>query len=80
MEGLNTELQYALQTNDYASFQKLVDKAIMTEKKGHELEEEKKRKLHQGQSSGSNTRPRFNPLVTGQFQQQMQRPSFPAYR
>ena len=64
IEGLNTTLQYALSANEYPSFQKLVDKAFIMEKKHQNLEEERKRSW-QGQSSGSNTSPCFNPPATG---------------
>ncbi|XP_062198819.1 uncharacterized protein LOC133901479 [Phragmites australis] len=59
LEGLNTGLQYAFFANEYPNFQKLVDRAFILEKKRQNLGEERKRHL-QGQSSGSNTRPRFN--------------------
>ncbi|XP_062201998.1 uncharacterized protein LOC133904517 [Phragmites australis] len=82
LEGLNSGLQYALSANEYPNFQKLVDRAFILEKKRQNLGEERKRHL-QGQSSGSNTRPRFNAPATGpmfrqggqnQLQQNQQRP------
>ena len=82
LEGLNSGLQYTLSANEYPNFQKLVDRAFILEKKRQNLGEERKRHL-QGQSSGSNTRPRFNAPATGpmfrqggqnQPQQNQQRP------
>ena len=64
LEGLNTGLHYALSANKYPSFQKLVDRAFIMEKKCQNLGEECKRSL-QGQYSGNNTHPHFNPPATG---------------
>jgi hypothetical protein len=83
-EGLNADLQYALTSCDFTSFQKLVEKATLAEKKAREMEEERKRKAtHHGQSS-SNVRPRYNPPMSGQMyrpagSQYMQRPPAPQY-
>ena len=54
MEGLNDGLQYQLLSHTFASFQQLVDKALVIENK-HRQMEDKKRKF-QGQQSRSNTR------------------------
>jgi len=53
MEGLNDGLQYQLLSHTFASFQQLVDKALVIENKHHEMED-KKRKF-QGQQSRSNS-------------------------
>jgi len=58
MEGLNDGLQYQLLSHTFASFQQLVDKALVIENKRHEMED-KKRKF-QGQQSRSNSRFRTN--------------------
>ena len=60
-DGLNPRIHYALSSNEYDTFQKLVDKAFTVERERKVLEADRKRKMaFQGQSSGSNTRPRFN--------------------
>ena len=59
MEGLNDGLQYQLLSHTFASFQQLVDKALVIENK-HRQMEDKKRKF-QGQQSGSNSHFRTNP-------------------
>ena len=53
MEGLNDGLQYQLVSHTFASFQQLVDKALVVENKRYQMED-KKRKF-QGQQSRSNT-------------------------
>ena len=53
MEGLNDGLQYQLLSHTFASFQQLVDKALVIENK-HRQMEDKKRKF-QGQQQGSNS-------------------------
>ena len=45
LEGLNASLQYALSAHEYPSFQKLVDRAFIMEKKRQNLGEERKRSL-----------------------------------
>jgi len=58
---LNPGIRYALSFNEYDTFQKLVDKAFTVERERKVLEADRKRKMaFQGQSSSSNTRPRFN--------------------
>ena len=60
-DGLNPGIRYALSSNEYDTFQKLVDKAFTVERERKVLEADRKRKMaFQGQSSSSNTRPRFN--------------------
>jgi len=57
-DGLNPGIRYALSSNEYDTFQKLVDKAFTVERERKVLEADRKRKMaFQGQSSGSNTRP-----------------------
>ena len=46
MEGLNDGLQYQLLSHTFASFQQLVDKALVIENK-HRQMEDKKRKFQQ---------------------------------
>jgi hypothetical protein len=69
LEGLNSGLNYSLSVCEYASFQKLVDRAFILEKKEQNINEERKRMMP-GQSSGSNVRPRFNPPPLGQVYRQ----------
>ena len=45
LEGLHPSLQYALSANEYPSFQKLVDRAFIIEKKHQNLGEERKHHL-----------------------------------
>jgi hypothetical protein len=60
LNGLNDEIQFQLLNTDYEDFQWMVDKAIIIENKLKEMEKNGKRKIAlQGQSSGSNTRPRL---------------------
>jgi hypothetical protein len=59
LKGLYDGLQLQLMSNKYASFQELVDRAIVIDNKRKEMDL-KKWKL-QGQVSGSNTRPRAFP-------------------
>jgi hypothetical protein len=60
LNGLNDEIQFQLLNTDYEDFQKMVDNAIIVENKIKEMEKNGKRKAaFLGQSSGSNTRPRF---------------------
>ncbi|WVZ50238.1 hypothetical protein U9M48_001512 [Paspalum notatum var. saurae] len=69
IEGLNDQLQFSLMNLNFNSFNHLVDRALITERKRQEMEE-KKRKLTPG-SSGSNTRPRYQPPQQG-YQQHPQ--------
>ena len=59
VEGLNDGLQYQLLSRTFASFQQLVDKALVVENKRRQMED-KKRKF-QGQQPRSNTRVRTIP-------------------
>ncbi|WVZ79290.1 hypothetical protein U9M48_026888 [Paspalum notatum var. saurae] len=59
-EGPNPGLRYALSSNDYRSFQKLVDKAFVIERERKILDDDRKREMsYRGQ--GSSTRPRYSP-------------------
>jgi hypothetical protein len=61
LEGLNDDIQFHLLNADYADFQHMIDKAIVIESKLKEMEKDGKRKMpFDGQSSGSNVRPRFS--------------------
>jgi hypothetical protein len=59
LKGLYDRLQLQLMSNKYASFQELVDRAIVIGNKHKEMDL-KKMKLR-GQASGSNTRPQAFP-------------------
>ena len=59
-QGLNPELHCALSNVDYASFQKLVDKAFIMEREHKNLVGDCKRRMAD-QGSSSNARPRRNP-------------------
>jgi hypothetical protein len=60
LNGLNDEIQFQLLNIDYDDFQWMVDKAIIIENKLKEMEKNGIQKISfQGQSSGSNTRPRI---------------------
>jgi hypothetical protein len=60
LNGLNDEIQFQLINTDYEDFQRMDDKAIIIENKIKEMDKNSKRKLlFQGQSSGSNIRPRL---------------------
>ncbi|XP_066320342.1 uncharacterized protein [Miscanthus floridulus] len=43
MEGLNDGLQYQLLSHTFASFQQLVDKALVIENKHHQMEDKKRK-------------------------------------
>jgi hypothetical protein len=61
LNGLNDDIQFQLLNTDYADFQLVVDKAIVSENKIKEMEKDGKRKMSfSGQSFGSNVRPRFS--------------------
>jgi hypothetical protein len=58
LNGLNDDIQFQLLNTDYADFQHMVDKAIVTENKIKEMENDSKRKVSfHGQPSRSNARP-----------------------
>jgi hypothetical protein len=59
LNGLNDEIQFQLLNTDYEEFQRKIDKTIIIENKLKEMEKNGKRNISlQGQSLGSNTRPR----------------------
>jgi hypothetical protein len=58
LRGLVDPLQYQLMNHTFPTFQHLIDRAIMTEKKRKEMED-RKRKIGGPQPGGSN-RPRFS--------------------
>jgi hypothetical protein len=61
LNGLNDDIQFQLLNTDYADFQHMVDKAIVIVNKIKEMEKDGQRKMSfNGQSSGSNVRPRFS--------------------
>jgi hypothetical protein len=74
-DGLNQGIRYALSSNEYPTFQKLVDKVFTIEKERQGIEADHKRNMSfHGQSSGSNTRTHFNQqgqvvCQGGQYQQ-----------
>jgi hypothetical protein len=60
VNGLNDEIQFQLLNTDYEDFQRMVDKAIIIKNKIKEMEKNSKRDLSfQGQSLGTNIRPRL---------------------
>jgi hypothetical protein len=78
LSGLNNDIQFQLLNTDYADFQHMVDKAIVTENKIKKIEKDDKRKVSfSGQSSRSNVSPRFS--QPNQFFKplQMNRPPIP---
>jgi hypothetical protein len=90
LNGLNDDIQFQLLNTNYADFQHVVDKAIVTENKIKEMEKDGKRKVSfSGQSSGSNVRPHFSypnqfvkppQMNRTQMPMQMQRPQFQMQR
>jgi hypothetical protein len=61
LNGLNDDIQFQLHNIDYIDFQHKVNNAIVIENKIKEVEKDGKRKMpFDGQSSGSNVRPRFS--------------------
>src|SRR6185503_18927819 len=72
MEGLEDYIQYALLNLRFDDFNHLVDSALNTERKHREIED-KKRKITPV-ASGSNTRPRLQPIQQYQQQQQYRPP------
>jgi hypothetical protein len=72
LRGLVDPLQYQLMNHTFPTFQHLIDRAIMTERKRKEMED-RKRKIS-GPQPGSSNRPRFSSNQPQQFRQN-QRPS-----
>jgi hypothetical protein len=67
LRGLVDPLQYQLMNHTFPTFQHLIDKAIMTERKRKEMED-RKRKIS-GPQPGSSNRPRFSGNQPQQFRQ-----------
>jgi hypothetical protein len=65
LRGLVDPLQYQLMNHTFPTFQHLIDRAIMTERKRKEMED-RKRKIS-GPQSGSSNRPRFSGNPPQQF-------------
>jgi hypothetical protein len=72
LRGLVNPLQYQLMNHTFPTFQHLIDRAIMTEKKRKEMEDHK-RKIG-GPQPRSNNRPRFSGNPPLQFRQNQRRP------
>jgi hypothetical protein len=71
LRGLVDPLHYQLMNHTFPTFQRLIDRAIMTEKKHKEMED-RKRKIG-GPRPGSSNHPRFSGNPPQQFKQN-QRP------
>jgi hypothetical protein len=71
LRGLVDPLQYQLMNHTFLTFQHLIDRAIMTERKRKEMED-RKRKIS-GPYPGSSNHPRFSSNQPQQFRQN-QRP------
>jgi hypothetical protein len=67
LRSLIDPLQYHLMNHTFLTFQHLIDRAIMTEKKRKEMED-RKRKIG-GPQPGSSNRPRFSGNLAQQFRQ-----------
>jgi hypothetical protein len=72
LRGLVDPLQYQLMNHTFPTFQHLIDRAIMTERKHKEMED-RKRKIS-GPQSGSSNRPRFSGNPPQQFRQNQRPP------
>jgi hypothetical protein len=72
LRGLVDPLQYQLMNHTFPTFQHLIDRAIMTERKRKEMED-RKRKIS-GPQSGSNNRSRFSGNPPQQFRQNQRPP------
>jgi hypothetical protein len=72
LRGLVDPLHYQLMNHTFPTFQHLIDRAIMTEKKRKEMEDHK-RKIG-GPQPGSNNRPRFSSNPPLQFKQNQRPP------
>jgi hypothetical protein len=57
LEGLNDQLHFSLMNLTFNSFNHLVDRALITERKRQDMEDRKRKMNHH--SSSSNTRPRY---------------------
>jgi hypothetical protein len=72
LRGLVDPLQYQLMNHTFPTFQHLIDRAIMTERKRKEMED-RKRKIS-GPQPGSSSRPRFSGNQPQQFRQNQRPP------
>jgi hypothetical protein len=72
LRGLVDPLHYQLMNHIFPTFQHLIDKAIMTEKKHKEMED-RKRKIG-GPQPGSSNHPRFSGNSPQQFKQNQRPP------
>jgi hypothetical protein len=72
LRGLVDPLHYQLMNHTFPTFQHLIDRAIMTEKKRKEMED-RKRKIG-GPQPGSSNRPRFSGNSPQQFKQNQRPP------
>jgi hypothetical protein len=72
LRGLVDPLHYQLMNHTFPTFQHLIDRAIMTEKKRKEMED-RKRKIG-GPQPGSNNRPRFSGNQPQPFKQNQRPP------
>jgi hypothetical protein len=72
LRGLVDPLHYQLMNHTFPTFQHLIDRAIMTEKKRKEMED-RKRKIG-GPRPGSSNRPRFSGNPPQQFKQNQHPP------
>jgi hypothetical protein len=72
LRGLVDPLQYQLMNHTFPTFQHLIDRAIMTERKHKEMED-RKRKIS-GPQPGSSNRPRFSGNPPQQFRQNQRPP------
>jgi hypothetical protein len=72
LRGLVDPLQYQLMNHTFPTFQHLIDRAIMTERKRKEMED-LKRKIS-GPQPGSSNRPRFSGNQPQQFRQNQRPP------
>jgi hypothetical protein len=72
LRGLVDPLQYHLMNHTFLTFQHLIDRAIMTEKKRKEMED-RKRKIG-GPQPGSSNRPRFSGNPPQQFRHNQRPP------
>jgi hypothetical protein len=72
LRGLVDPLHYQLMNHTFPTFQHLIDRAVMTEKKRKEMED-RKRKIS-GPQPGSSNRPRFSSNSPQQFKQNQRSP------
>jgi hypothetical protein len=72
LRGLVDPMQYQLMNHNFSTFQHLIDRAIMTERKHKEMED-RKRKISEPQT-GSSNRPRFSGNPPQQFRQNQRPP------